>query len=173
MLVPAFSINITIGGTLGHMAQTKPGQCSMRASSRGRQLLPLRGLAKVPPYYGAIKSNVEWRSSDHRAGVKASNQACTAILAQTRARRTFSHSHPLTTLHQSQRPIPAQAIHTLVTASQSEKTSRSRACTSIQYQHDNRGYGLIKSNVECLPACSRQLDISLVQGQAWPVCMSV
>ena len=38
---------------------TKPGQRSMRASSWGRQLLPLRGLAKVPPYYGPIKSNVE------------------------------------------------------------------------------------------------------------------
>ena len=34
-------------------------------------------------------------------------------------------------------------------------------------------YGPIKSNVECLPVCSRQLDISLVWGQAWPVCMSV
>ena len=82
---------------------------------------------------------IAWRSSDHRAGVKASNQACTAISAQTRMRRKFSHSHPPTTLYQSQQPIPVQVIRTLVTASQSEKTSRSHACTSIQYQHDNRG----------------------------------
>ena len=110
-------------------------------------------------------------------------------------------------------------MHSPVTASQSEKTSRSHVCISIQHsasiwqsgvpwaEHGlaamhtwpnqagtallvsivmgevappptrfDKGSPLLWPNqvkVVCLPACARQLDISLVRGKAWPVCMSV